>query len=157
MRRTHRTGLKSGTRDARNGYVKNGNGVEEMDIFSGRAIIVKKGSNVELNDMNCVMGIQKTIAVPYQSITSDDIGLWLYSVHNIIKTSGYMRRDVSGLAGIVLLNKEAISMCLFRVFIPESRSLEINPAMLWLPISHSGSDTRIEADSSPDKCTGCIG
>jgi hypothetical protein len=61
------TGLKSGTGGTRNGYVKNGDGVDETDSESQRAIIVGKGSNVELSDMERGSRIQKTTDIKIQT------------------------------------------------------------------------------------------
>ena len=55
------TGLKSGTGGTcKNGYVKNGDGVDETDSDSQRAIIVGKGSHVELSELDGGSGIHKT-------------------------------------------------------------------------------------------------
>lgn len=61
------TGLKSGGGGTRNGYVKNGSGVDETDSDSQRAIIVGKGSNVELSSMDRGSGIHKTTEVNIRS------------------------------------------------------------------------------------------
>ncbi|OIW34171.1 hypothetical protein CONLIGDRAFT_570796, partial [Coniochaeta ligniaria NRRL 30616] len=61
------TGLKSGGGGTRNGYVKNGSGVDETDSDSQRAIIIGKGSHVELGDMDRGSGIHKTTEVNIRS------------------------------------------------------------------------------------------
>jgi len=62
------TGLKSGTGGTRNGYVKNGDGVDETDSDSQRAIIFKKGSNMELHVLDTGSGIHKTTDIEIQTM-----------------------------------------------------------------------------------------
>lgn len=60
-------GHKSGVGGPRNGYLKNGSGVDETDSDSQRAIMAGKGSNVELSDMDRGIGIHKTTEVNIRS------------------------------------------------------------------------------------------
>ncbi|KAB5518048.1 hypothetical protein GE09DRAFT_1230721 [Coniochaeta sp. 2T2.1] len=57
------SGGGTGTGTMRNGYVKSGDGVDETDSESQRAIVVGKGSEVELGSLERGVGIHKTTEI----------------------------------------------------------------------------------------------